>query len=304
MKNIAVKVNGVDVLDADEFNPNQEELENSVTESGQTLSEANESQLGEAMGRYGSGGADFYQDSGSVNAYILTGVGPFIKPTVYFDGMSVKFYTANTNIGPSTIKVDDKSVKDLVSDDGSALVGEEITDEELIIASYNLDSDQFRLNSFHLHSAFENELFHVQDQKPTSTASGTFTDGAERTRDLNTVLTNDIAGASLSSNQITLPAGKYYIEAHAPVVFVENHRAKLRNITTAADLLIGMSSDADNDGFNTGVSSIYGQFVLAGTHIIEVQHRCELTRTNNGFGAVSDFAPFEVYTDVRIWRIS
>ena len=51
---------------------------------------------------------------------------------------------------------------------------------------------------------FEKSLFppflHIQDQKPQGTYGGTFTAGAWRTRDLNTVLTNTITGASLAAN--------------------------------------------------------------------------------------------------------
>jgi len=146
MKQVPTKVDGVDSLSVTEFNPNQDELENAVTASDQTLDGLNTNQLGEAMSRYGSGGADFYQDSGAVNAYILTGVGSFIKPAVYFDGMSVKFYTANTNTGPSTINVASIGVKDLVLTDGSALVGGEVIAGSLIIATYDLASDKVRLN--------------------------------------------------------------------------------------------------------------------------------------------------------------
>src|SRR5690242_14620433 len=42
-------------------------------------------------------------------------------------------------------------------------------------------------------------------------AGGTFTSGAWRTRTLNEELRNTL-GASLASNQITLPAGSYYAE--------------------------------------------------------------------------------------------
>lgn len=59
------------------------------------------------------------------------------------------------------------------------------------------------------------------------THGGTFTAGAWRTRDLNTVLTNTISGASLSNNQITLPAGKYYVEASAPTTIVHPGEAIL-----------------------------------------------------------------------------
>jgi hypothetical protein len=61
---------------------------------------------------------------------------------------------------------------------------------------------------------FESQLLHVRDEK-TLADGGTSTSSYTK-RDLNTVVTNEIAGASLSSNQITLPSGTYYINASAP----------------------------------------------------------------------------------------
>ena len=53
------------------------------------------------------------------------------------------------------------------------------------------------------------KLLHMRDEKANGTQGGTFTSGSWYTRDLNTVVTNEINGASLSSNQFTLPAGDY-----------------------------------------------------------------------------------------------
>ena len=60
---------------------------------------------------------------------------------------------------------------------------------------------------------FESQLFHVRDEKSSGTSGGNFSSGSYVTRTLNTSLTNEISGASLSSNQITLPSGTYYIQA-------------------------------------------------------------------------------------------
>ena len=53
--------------------------------------------------------------------------------------------------------------------------------------------------------AFEKQLLHVRDEKANGTAGGTNIAGVN-IRDLNTIKTNEITGASVSSNQITLPA--------------------------------------------------------------------------------------------------
>lgn len=149
---------------------------------------------------------------------------------------------------------------------------------------------------------FSGQLVHVQDQKSLGTDGGTFSSGAWRTRDLNTELTNEVTGASLSSNQITLPAGDYFIEARAPVNGVDRHQTRLQDVTNAATLLTG-SSEIAVQSFNvTTPSVITGRFTLSGTADVELQHRCETSNSGNGFGEAANFTT-EVYSDVLIWKV-
>ena len=157
--------------------------------------------------------------------------------------------------------------------------------------------------------SFEGKLLHIQDQKTSGTGAGTSTSGSFQTRTLNTVATNEITGASLSSNRITLPAGTYYIQAHAPAFHIKRHKIKLRNITDSSDTLIGTSGFADD--FTGGGSDIEiqtrsfieGRFTLSGTKSVEIQHRTEISQSNNGFGVACIFGVIEIYTDVKIWKI-
>lgn len=149
-----------------------------------------------------------------------------------------------------------------------------------------------------------NQFFHVVDEKAADVDGGTFTSGSWQTRTLNTVLTNEISGASLSSNQITLPAGDYYIEARAPAVFVRLHKAKLRDITAGSDALIGSSchiQNADDSGSTDSVMS--GKLTVSSSTTYEVQHRCSDTRVTFGFGIASNFGVVERYAEVRIWKL-
>jgi len=66
---------------------------------------------------------------------------------------------------------------------------------------------------------FSTQLFHVRDEKSNGVAGGNFTNGAWQTRTLNTSMTNEISGASLSSNQITLPSGTYFIRCICRYIF-------------------------------------------------------------------------------------
>lgn len=149
-------------------------------------------------------------------------------------------------------------------------------------------------------------FMHVQDQKPQGTYGGTFTAGAWRTRDLNTVLTNTITGASLDSNQITLPAGKYYIEASAPGMEVTRHQAKIQVISPVqSEVLIGTSEVSYRSGTGSVTQSrsfISGIIQISENTTLELQHECTTTATNYGFGVEGE-STTGVFSDVRIWRI-
>jgi hypothetical protein len=150
------------------------------------------------------------------------------------------------------------------------------------------------------------QLLQVQDEKTSGTAGGTFTQGAWRTRTLNTTKTNEITGASLASNQITLPAGIYEVEASAPAYDAENHVLKLVNITDTADLVMGVGG-YHNSNVNGDVGTIQvqtvsylaGRFTLAGIKVIELQHRA----SKSGSFGVAHSLGTEIYAQVRIRKV-
>ena len=150
---------------------------------------------------------------------------------------------------------------------------------------------------------FSTQLLHVRDEKTAGTFGGTFTSGAFRTRTLNTVVTNEISGASLASNQITLPAGTYYITACLPAYEVNSHQSKLRNTTDSADTIIGTSMRADDAGVENN-SFVTGRFTIAAQKVFELQHRGITTISTNGFGYRANFGLTEVYSDVQIWKVA
>jgi hypothetical protein len=152
---------------------------------------------------------------------------------------------------------------------------------------------------------FESALLHVRDEKSNGTAGGDFTSGAWQTRTLNTSLTNEISGASLSSNQIILPSGTYYIHASAGAYSVDRHKLKLRNTTDSSDTLIGTAEQCENAGTVSNRSFVIGRFTIGAQKTFELQHRCTTTITGNGFGLSSTFGTeIEVYADVQIWKVA
>ncbi len=141
----------------------------------------------------------------------------------------------------------------------------------------------------------------LRDEKAVGTDGGTFTAGAWQTREINTKVV-DVGGyATLSANQITLPAGTYRCRIQCPAYAVNKHQARLYNVTNAAVLLLGSSQRNPSAGNHTVPSVIIGRFTLAAAKVLEVQHRCETTLATNGLGIAAGFDT-EVYTIAEFWK--
>jgi hypothetical protein len=146
----------------------------------------------------------------------------------------------------------------------------------------------------------------LSDVKASGVGGGTATAGAYQTRTLNTLSDPTGIVTSLASNQFTLPAGEYYVEAFAPAYSTGLNKFKIRNITDSTDAIIGPSQ------FNPGISStdrascggtLRGVIVLSSSKIFELQHRVSLTVATTGFGFDAGFGDSEVYSVVKITRI-
>jgi hypothetical protein len=142
----------------------------------------------------------------------------------------------------------------------------------------------------------------LEDQKTANTDGGTFTSGADRTRDLNTEV-SDLSGfVTLSSNQFTLLAGTYHIQWWAPAFACNGHQSMLYNITASAVAQRGSTERNDNTVAvgNTSTGSAIVSF--SSSTVFEIRHRCTTTRSTDGFGDAMNFGT-EVYTRVVIRRL-
>lgn len=133
------------------------------------------------------------------------------------------------------------------------------------------------------------------DEKTAGVNGGTFTQDIWQTRDLNTLRVNDGTLASLSSDQITLPAGTYECWISAPAFQVSQHMIRLRDITDDSTITTGGDTFSSSGAAST-TSFIYHKFTLSVSSALEVQHICKVTRTANGFGAAGNFSVVETYT--------
>jgi hypothetical protein len=145
----------------------------------------------------------------------------------------------------------------------------------------------------------------IWDEKSVGGNAGASTN-TYTTRDLTNIETN-ITGVSLSSNEFTLPAGTYLIEASAPATKVGFHKAKLVSDPsgTPVDVLIGTSESSDDTiGEINTRSFIKGVFTLSSSTTLAIQHKAENAVATWGFGIRSNLEEIEIYTQVKLIKIA
>ena len=150
---------------------------------------------------------------------------------------------------------------------------------------------------------FESQLLHVRDEKSSGTSGGSSSSG-DNTRVLNTVLTNEISGASLSSNQITLPSGTFYIEAHGQAYQSDDHQLFLYNTSDSSVEVFGTNSYGSGGVEAITHSFLHGRFTIASSKVFELRHYVDTSRATIGFGRTVVQGRNEVFAEVKIWKVS
>lgn len=135
MKSIPNKSPG-DQLFADDWNNVSQELQNAIESTGITLTGTDLFQLSKTISNYAAHG-DYYNETGIVNAYLLSPISSKKAPTIYAEGMRVRFMPTVTNTGPSTINVNSLGVKDIVDGNCAALVGGELFGGKFLELAYD-----------------------------------------------------------------------------------------------------------------------------------------------------------------------
>lgn len=103
----------------------------------------------------------------------------------------------------------------------------------------------------------------VQDQKTQGTPAQAMTSGTWIVRDINTIVgANSIPGASLGTNQVTLPPGEY---SYLVTVGAGNTniRTRIQNITDGTTLALDISSQVTR--------TFSGKFVLTAAKVLQIQ---------------------------------
>lgn len=150
---------------------------------------------------------------------------------------------------------------------------------------------------------------YVREEQPSGTAGGMAQGDTEYQRTLNTVVVNDISGASLTANNITLPPGTYYVHAVAPATKASN-QSRIVSVSGDAVTLTGPQSGsfiptgAGSPAF--GGTTVRGNFTLTSETTIKLVTRHGTvggTPNASDLGAAS-FKYLEIYSEVEIWKLA
>ena len=144
----------------------------------------------------------------------------------------------------------------------------------------------------------------IEDRKYIGTHGGTFTSGAWRQRDLNTIVQDDTGQALVSGNVVYLPPGNYRCQAHVPASVVDSHVARLIDEASGDALLTGtIQFSFATIGATKSLTASYiaGKFRLTTNGSVRVEHLCGVTRSDFGFGIASNLT-CETYTRMELFR--
>ncbi len=138
-------VNGVPPTceDAD-LNGFKLENNNLIVGSGQGLNTGDNQQTHKAVAHYAAVG-DYYVDSGTAAAYVLSITGVQVAPPTYANGMRIRFIAGNTNSASPTINVAGLGVKNLFDEKtGAAMAANVMLSGKLYEGYYDGTQVQIR----------------------------------------------------------------------------------------------------------------------------------------------------------------
>lgn len=111
---------------AAEWNEMPSEIQQVIEDAGITLSGADLVQLAKAIANMVAT-MDFYSDStGAADAYVLLPIGIKEGLEALIDGARARFRPANASTGASTVNVNGLGVKDLLQEDGTAIIASDL----------------------------------------------------------------------------------------------------------------------------------------------------------------------------------
>lgn len=146
----------------------------------------------------------------------------------------------------------------------------------------------------------------VSEVESTGTNAGNNIINAWTNRVLNNKDNDTSSIASLSGNQISLPAGTYLCNISSPFYNIGGGiQLRLQNITASTTLILGQSSSMPNTSVGQEVvpSLLRGLFTLSSTSTVAVQYFTTSNIETNGLGLASNSGSNEVYSIAEFTKI-
>lgn len=150
---------------------------------------------------------------------------------------------------------------------------------------------------------FGGDYIKLSDTKTAGSNGGPFTNGSWQTRTLNTKDVDTGSICTLASNQFTLPAGTYRINAIAPAYKVNRHTSKLYNVTDTTDEIIGTAEISYTTDTCSTSSHVVGQFTITSSKTFELRHYGEANNGTDGFGIDNIGGVSAIFAIVELWKV-
>lgn len=141
-------------------------------------------------------------------------------------------------------------------------------------------------------------MLHVTNQVPSGTAAGAASGGGWDVRSLNTVRTNEIAGASLAAGQVTLPPGVYDAIGRAGAQTKDSTKLRLWDATSSATTIVGLNGFAESGG--AMMVEVQGRFITNSTHLFELHHWGD---SSGAWIDTNSTGEDEVYAELIIFKV-
>lgn len=215
----------------------------------------------------------------------------------------ITFSNPNSVYGPITLNVNSTGDKPVYNERGVISASNPAAWMTGVPIEFVYDGTNWRYKTVDAVGNAISQYCYVRDEKTSGASGGSTSSMAWNTRDLNTIKVNRI-GASLASNRVTLPAGRYYIKAIAPCFAGMHTRLGLYNVTTSTMLFIGPTGRTNSGSAHIVETRVEGEFTFAASTTLELRM---YTASGNTYGMGYPESPIagigEVYSEFWAWKM-